>query len=86
VAPTIPYDGAIMGDTISGNPETLRKWTGLATPTLVMVGGASPTFFHTGTRALANLLPHAQYRTLAGQNHGPADDVLVPAMQAFFLG
>ena len=86
VAHTIPYDGTIMGDTMRGNPATLRKWAAVSVPTLVMVGGASPTFFHTGTRALAELLPHAQYRALAGQNHGPADDVLVPALQAFLLG
>jgi pimeloyl-ACP methyl ester carboxylesterase len=86
VAHTIPYDGLIMGDTTSGNPATIRKWAGLPTPTLVLVGGASRTFFHTGTRALADILPHAQHRTLAGQGHGPADDVLVPALQAFFLG
>jgi pimeloyl-ACP methyl ester carboxylesterase len=86
VAHTIPYDGMIMGDTMSGNPASIRKWAAVSVPTLVMVGGASPTFFHTGTRALAEMLPRAQYRTLAGQNHGPADDVLVPALQAFFLG
>lgn len=86
VAHTIPYDGTIMGDTMRGNPATIRKWTAVTVPTLVMVGGASPTFFHNGTRALAELLPHAQHRTLAGQNHGPADDVLVPALQTFFLG
>jgi pimeloyl-ACP methyl ester carboxylesterase len=85
VAPTIAYDGLIMGDTMSGNPATIGKWANVSTPTLVMVGGASPSFFHTGTRALADLLPHAQYRTLEGQGHGPADDVLVPALQAFFL-
>jgi len=86
VAPTIAYDGIIMGDTMSGNPATIRKWASVSTPTLVMVGGASPSFFHSGTQALAGILPTAQYLTLAGQNHGPADDALAPALQAFFLG
>ena len=86
VAHTIAYDGLLMGDTTSGNPATIRKWAGLPTSTLVLVGGASPTFFHTGTRALADILPHAQYRTLEGQGHGPADDLLVPALLGFFLG
>ena len=28
---------------------------------------------------------NAQRRILEGQDHGPADDVLVPALQEFFL-
>jgi pimeloyl-ACP methyl ester carboxylesterase len=86
VAHTIPYDGTIMGDTMSGNPSTLRKWASVAVPTLVMVGGASPAFFHNGTQTLADILPNARYRTLAGQDHGPADDVLAPALKEFFFG
>src|SRR5437588_2746866 len=81
VAHTIPYDGTIMGDTMSGNPSTIRKWASVTVPTLVMVGGASPAFFHNGTQALADILPNAQYRTLAGQDHGPADEVLAPALK-----
>jgi len=38
VAHTIPYDGTIMGDTMGGNPSTLRKWASVTVPTLVMVG------------------------------------------------
>lgn len=84
VAHTIPYDGAIMGDTMSGNPATLRKWASVTVPTLVMVGGASPAFFHNGTQGLADLLPDARCRTLAGQDHGPADEVLTPVLVEFF--
>ena len=86
VAHTIPYDGTIMGDTMSGNPSTLRKWASVTVPTLVMVGGASPAFFHNGTQTLVGILPNAKSRTLAGQDHGPADEVLAPALKEFFLG
>jgi pimeloyl-ACP methyl ester carboxylesterase len=86
VAHTIPYDGTIMGDTMSGNPSTLRKWASVTVPTLVMVGGASPTFFHNGTQMLVDILPNAQYRTLEGQDHGPADEVLTAALVEFFKG
>lgn len=86
VAHTIPYDGNIMGDTMSGNPSTLRKWAAVTVPTLVMVGGASHAFFHNGTQTLVDILPNAQYRTLAGQDHGPADEVLAPALKEFFIG
>ena len=86
VAHTIPYDGTIMGDTMSGDPSTIRKWASVAVPTLVMVGGASPAFFHNGTQTLVDILSDARYRILEGQNHGPADEVLAPALKAFFVG
>lgn len=86
LAHTLPYDGAIMGETMSGNPATLRKWASVTTPTLVMVGGASPAFFHHGTQTLVGTLLNAQHQILAGQDHGPADDVLAPVLKEFFLG
>ncbi|GHO89470.1 alpha/beta fold hydrolase [Dictyobacter formicarum] len=85
VAHTLSYDGTIMGETMSGKPATLRKWASVTVPTLVMVGGASPAFFHHGTQTLVGILPNAQHRLLAGQDHSPADDVLAPALKAFFL-
>src|SRR5437868_14311860 len=86
VAHTIPYDGTIMGDTMSGNPSTIRKWASVIVPTLVMVGGESPAFFHNGTQTLVDILPNARHRLFPGQNHGAADEVLVPALVEFFLG
>jgi pimeloyl-ACP methyl ester carboxylesterase len=92
VAHTIPYDGAIMGDTMSGNPSALRKWASVTVPTLVMDGtvflgrGESHAFLRHGAQELATILPDAQHRTLEGQDHGPADDVLVPVLKEFFLG
>ena len=35
---------------------------------------------------LARILPNAQRRTLEGQDHGPADDVLAAALKEFFIG
>jgi pimeloyl-ACP methyl ester carboxylesterase len=86
VAHTIPYDGTIMGDTMSGNPSTLRKWASVIVPTLVMVGGASPAFFHHGAQTLVDILPNSKSCTLAGQDHGPADEVLTPVLVEFFKG
>ena len=83
-AHTIPYDGTVMGDTMSGNPSTIRKYASVTVPTLVMVGGASPSFFHNGTQTLANILPHAQHSLLPGQDHGPADEVLTRKLVEYF--
>lgn len=85
VAHTIAYDGTIMGDTMRGDPRPLKKWASVSVPTLVMDGGASHVFMHTGAQAITNVLPNAQRRTLEGQDHGPADDVLAPALINFFL-
>ena len=86
VAHTIPYDVAIMGDTMSGDPSTLKKWASVVVPALVMVGGKSPSFFHNGAQTLVDILPNATLRVLAGQEHGPADDVLAPVLVEFFKG
>jgi pimeloyl-ACP methyl ester carboxylesterase len=92
IAQTFVYDATIMQDTERGDPSALRKWASVAVPTLVMdgtlfLGSAEPhAFMRHGADALAQVLPHAQRRTLEGQDHGPADDVLVPMLTAFFLG
>jgi pimeloyl-ACP methyl ester carboxylesterase len=82
VAHTIP----IMGATMSGNPSTLKKWASVTVPTLVMVGGASPAFFHNGAQTLVDILPNAKSRILAGQDHDPGDEVLAPSLVEFFKG
>lgn len=92
VANTLPYDATIMQDTQRGDPLPLRQWASVTVPTLVIDGTvmmgseAFHTFMRHGVDELANVLPNAQRRTLEGQDHGPADEVLVPALKAFFLG
>lgn len=92
VAPTIAYDGAVMGDTMRGNPSTLKKWASVTTPTLVMDGTVffgreeDHAFMRHGAEELAAILPNAQRRILESQDHGPADDVLAPALKEFFIG
>ncbi len=92
LAHTLPYDATIMHGTMAGDPSLLRKWATVSIPTLVMDGTTTfgrpdlHDFMRHGTDALAGVLPNAQRRTLEGQDHGPADDVLAPALKEFFLG
>jgi pimeloyl-ACP methyl ester carboxylesterase len=92
LAHTLAYDATIMQDTETGSPAPLAKWASVAIPTLVMDGTMSlgreeaHTFMRHAADALASVLPNARRRTLEGQDHGPADAVLVPALEAFFLG
>ncbi|MEZ4860139.1 MAG: alpha/beta hydrolase [Caldilineaceae bacterium] len=86
VAHTISYDGEIMGETMYGDPASLEQFAGITTPTLVMVGSESPPYQQNAVTALAKLLPNAEYRSMAGQDHGIAPEVLNPALVEFFLG
>ena len=92
LAHTLAYDVTIIGNTQRGDPLPLRKWASVTVPTLVMDGTMflgreeSHVFMRHGARELASILPRAQHRTLEGQDHGPADEVLVPALKEFFPG
>jgi pimeloyl-ACP methyl ester carboxylesterase len=85
-AHTIPYDGQIMGNTMDGDPAALNQFATITTPTLVLDGGESPSFMHNGAETISKLLPNAQHRRLAGQDHGAANEVLTPVLVEFFLG
>lgn len=92
LAQSLVYDAIVMEDTQKGSPAPLAKWASVAVPTLVLDGTVMMgredlhAFMRHGADALANVLPNAQRRTLEGQDHGPSDEVLVPALRAFFIG
>ncbi len=85
VAHTISYDGEIMGETMYGDPAALEQFAAVTTPTLVMVGGNSPAYQQNAVATLAKIMPNAEYRSMAGQDHGIAPEVLGPALVEFFL-
>ena len=75
-----------MWDTMSGRALPSEWATSVTTETLVMDGGASPAWQRTAVQALADLLPHARRRSLEGQDHEVAPDVLAPVLVEFFAG
>jgi pimeloyl-ACP methyl ester carboxylesterase len=84
IAPTLAYDHtAILSEDV-GVPT--RRAAQVRVPTLLMNGGASFPFMYETARTLSQAIPHAQMRTLEGQDHGLADEVLAPVLEAFFLG
>jgi pimeloyl-ACP methyl ester carboxylesterase len=91
VAPTLAYDATIAQDTEQGDPRSLRKWMSLTIPTLILDGTVffgcqeDHEFMRHGADELARVLPAAQRRTLEGQDHGPSNETLVPALKEFFL-
>jgi pimeloyl-ACP methyl ester carboxylesterase len=88
VAHTLAYDGTIMGDTMSSKPlptNKTKQWASATMPTLVMDGEKSEAYFHDAAQALADILPNARRRTLEGQDHAVAPEVLAPVLVEFFL-
>jgi pimeloyl-ACP methyl ester carboxylesterase len=90
-APSLVYDATISEPVEQGDLDALNKWATIATPTLVMdgtvfLGRPEPhAFLRHGADAIARVLPNASRQTLEGQDHGAANDVLVPALHAFLL-
>jgi pimeloyl-ACP methyl ester carboxylesterase len=85
VAHTLPYDISIVRDHERGTPFSPQEWAAVKMPTLVAVGGKSPAWMTNGTRALADALPDARYRTLAGQTHMVKPQAIAPVLTEFFL-
>ena len=83
VAPTLPYDITIIQDHQRGTPFTPAEWADVKIPTLVAAGGKSPAWMTNGTRALADALPDAQFRTLPGQNHMVKPQAIAPVLAEF---
>lgn len=81
VAPTLAYDGAILGD----GRVPVERAASVTIPTLVMAGGATFPFMHETAKALQAAIPNAQYRVLEGQTHDLAADAAAPALIEFFL-
>ena len=86
LAHTLPYDQAVMGDTMEGNPASMKRWASVTVPTLAMDGGASPEWARNSVRALVEILPDAQHLTLEGQTHAADPEVVAPALEKFFAG
>lgn len=83
VAPTMPYDFEVMGDTTRGGtiPEDLVR--AISIPTLVIAGGASPDFFRDTAARIGEVLPNGKHTVLEGQDHGAPAEVVAPVVAEF---
>ncbi len=84
VAHTLPYDISTIIAYGSGKSLPSTLGSSIKAPILVMDGGKSPTWMRHSMQALAQTLPDARYRTLAGQNHMVKAEALVPVLVEFF--
>lgn len=81
LAPTLPYDAVIVGD--SSLPTDLIAR--ITIPTLVLDGGSSPAWQRNSAKAFAEALPNARYCTLEGQNHKLVAEAVLPVLTEFLL-
>jgi pimeloyl-ACP methyl ester carboxylesterase len=86
VAHTLPYDYAALADDEAEPPVTAQRWAGAGMPALVVAGGKSPADLLAPARALADVLPNARHRILAGQTHLVSPKALAPVLTDFFAG
>jgi pimeloyl-ACP methyl ester carboxylesterase len=84
VAHTLAYDAAFVEGTQGGWPLPAGRWDSVTMPTLVLDGGASPTWVRNAALAIAGLLPDARRSTLEGQTHEVDPEVLAPVLKDFF--
>jgi pimeloyl-ACP methyl ester carboxylesterase len=86
-AHTLPYDWAALGShTMYGAALDPAEWASVTVPTLVAYGAKSPAVLQQGSRALADVLPNAELRELAGAGHNVKMDTLAPVLAEFFAG
>jgi len=79
VAHTLPYDAAVM--TAFRIPRA--RFASIGVPALVMNGSKTDDRLRKAAHALADVIPGAHHRELAGQTHNVKPSVLAPAVVEF---
>ena len=82
VAHTLPYDAAVM----TGFRIPRARLASIVVPALVMNGAKTDPRLRDAARAIAEAVPTARHRELAGQTHNVKPTVLAPAVIEFFTG
>lgn len=79
VAHTLPYDAAVM----TGFRIPRTRFASIAVPVLVLNGSKTDARLRDAARVIADAIPGAHYRELAGQTHNVNPGVLAPAAVEF---
>ena len=80
-APTLLYDAAAMG---VDRKVPIERVSHIVAPTLVMHGGAGLPFIKQTALTLSKAIPNAKFRTIEGQTHAVASEVIAPVLVEFF--
>lgn len=85
VANTLPYDALLLDGYASGKPLPAGAFAKVTVPALVMSGDKSVETLQNASKALANVLPNATYRSLAGVSHtNPDMSLIAPVVADYF--
>jgi pimeloyl-ACP methyl ester carboxylesterase len=84
LAHTLPYDAAIMADTVDGQPLPTSRWAAVRAPTLVIDQRHSATYLRHASEALTEVLPNAQLRTLSVEGPTAPAEAIAPLLLDFF--
>jgi pimeloyl-ACP methyl ester carboxylesterase len=87
VAPTLPHDLRILGDSGAGKsmpPELTRTMASIKVPTLVMYGSKTPGSLQYAAKAVASTVPGAKLEALDKQTHNVNPKVIAPRLIEFF--
>lgn len=82
VGGTIAHDFRIMAE--ATKTDMKARWRGIAQPVLVVNGDQSFDFMAPAADTAATSLPNATRKTLPGQGHGPAPEIIAPVIVEFF--
>jgi pimeloyl-ACP methyl ester carboxylesterase len=82
VAPTLVYDHQASHD-IETDPDWRARWARVTVRTVVYSGDRTFSGLPEAADAVAAALSNAKRRVLAGQDHGPAPEVIVPELVRF---
>lgn len=83
-APTLPYDGRLMADTMAGRPLPTDRWRSVKVPVLVGYGSAGETYMANGAKELAAHGDNYTLHAFPGQDHSVDPHALAPVLTAFF--
>jgi pimeloyl-ACP methyl ester carboxylesterase len=85
VAPTLPYDSALV-ESVTAGTLPRDRWATVKIPALVADGAEGMPWMRPAADTLADLLPDARRTTLPGQDHGVAPEAIAPVIRDFYLG
>ena len=78
LAPTLAYDAMLASDL-----APVERAFRLTIPTHIMTGEESPASMHEVANQLREAIPNATYKTVAGQDHIPNPEVVLPLLSSF---
>jgi pimeloyl-ACP methyl ester carboxylesterase len=83
VGATLPYDTAFVSPFWTYKPIPRNRWPNVTVPVLAMGGSKSDAWMQNAQKAIAENLPNAQHKTLAGQNHMVSPTAIAPFIKEF---